>query len=314
MKGIEKIAIIDDIGKELQRRMTFSDIMGYFKGFGIDTNHQPSYNSKYVYVKEVLSSVSEEVILKIADELELKHDFGKPHEEVKEKFNEPTFWKPGYFKLFLSHLASFKKTTGSLKNTLETFGISSFVAHEDIEPTKEWQSEIESGLFTMDALCAVLMPDFNLSKWTDQEIGVAVGRNILVIPIRKGMDPYGFIGKYQGFQAEGKTVGQVATAIFEILSSNPKTRNTLILKLSELFLLSNNRDEALKRISAIRQIKAFPKERMEVMHQRITENMNLKSVEILKEFNELSKSFNLAEVKASNFEKAVYTEDDDLPF
>lgn len=230
------------------------------------------------------------------------------------KFDEPIFWKPGYFKLFISHLATFKKNTTALKNTLESYGISCFVAHEDIEPAKEWQMEIERGLFTMDALCALLMPNFKESNWTDQEIGVAIGRNILVIPIRKGLDPYGFIGKYQGFQAEGKSIGEVAQAIFEILSSNNKTSDNLIIKLSELFLLSNTNDEALLRIKALKLIKVLSKERVELLHQRITENNNLKAFKVLKEFNELGHKYGLSELKATDFEKVKPKDFDDLPF
>ncbi|RZK11043.1 MAG: toll/interleukin-1 receptor domain-containing protein [Flavobacterium sp.] len=294
--------------------MTFSDIMNYFKGFGIETDHKPSYNSKYVYVKEVLPPVTEDVILKIADELDLKHNFLSPNDTINIKLTEPTFWKPGYFKLFLSHLAAFKKTTASLKNALEAYGISSFVAHEDIEPTKEWQVEIENGLFTMDALCAVLIPGFNLSRWTDQEIGVAVGRNVLVIPVRKGMDPYGFIGKFQGFQAEGKSIGEVASAIFDIISTNSKTKDTLIIKLSELFLLSNTEVEAKQRISAIKRIKIISKDRIGLMHQRITDNLNLRSTIIINEFNDLARPYNYVPIKPADFDKTTYTEDDDLPF
>ena len=230
------------------------------------------------------------------------------------KFEEPTFWKPGYFKLFISHLASFKKNTTVLKNTLESYGISCFVAHEDIEPAKEWQQEIERGLFTMDALCALLMPKFKESNWTDQEIGVAIGRNVLVVPIRKGLDPYGFIGKYQGFQAEGKNVGEVALAIFEILSSNNKTSDNLIIKLSELFLLAKTTDEALVRIKALKMVKILSKERVELLRQRITENNNLKSSKVLKEFNELSQRYGLIEIKAVDFEKVKHENVDDLPF
>ena len=235
-------------------------------------------------------------------------------DEISLKREEPTFWKPGYFKLFISHLATFKKTTSALKHALEGFGVSAFVAHEDIEPTKEWQLEIEQGLFTMEALCAILMKDFNLSKWTDQEIGVAVGRNVLVIPVRKGLDPYGFIGKYQGFQAENKTVGDVARAIFDILSINQKTSGTLVLKLSELFLLSTSSTDALSRIQALRLIKQIPKDRVEVLRQRVTENETLKSAKVLKEFNEMMRDFGQLEVRNSEFERVVAGQDDDLPF
>ena len=51
--------------------------------------------------------------------------------------------------------------------------------------------------------------------------------DVLVLPIRKGLDPYGFIGKYQGYQAASRTVGEVAQAIFDILAANPKTKARL---------------------------------------------------------------------------------------
>lgn len=197
MKNLEKIKLIYTIAEVLQERMTFSEIDSYFQTYKIPTDHNPSYYSKRVYVKEVLPLISNEIILEIARELEIDTPYSKTENKVV--LNDATFWKPGYFKLFISHLASFKKQISQLKIELEKYGISGFVAHENIEPTKEWQDEIEKGLFSMEALCAVLMPDFNKSKWTDQEVGVAVGREILIIPIRRDMDPYGFIGKYQGF-------------------------------------------------------------------------------------------------------------------
>ncbi len=72
------------------------------------------------------------------------------------------------------------------------------MAHVDIEPTEEWQREIEHALFSMDALVALLTDDYHDSNWTDQEIGVAIGRSCPIIPIRLGLDPYGFIGRSQG--------------------------------------------------------------------------------------------------------------------
>jgi len=44
---------------------------------------------------------------------------------------------------------------GRLQSSLRRFGISAFVAHVDIDPTKEWQDEIEAALFSMDALAAI---------------------------------------------------------------------------------------------------------------------------------------------------------------
>jgi len=306
MKPLEKIKLIDDIGRELQSRMTFSEIDSYFETYGIPTGHAPSFNSKYVYV------IDDEIIIEIANELNIEHNFQSKIPVFKD--NSTNFWKTGHFKLFICHLSTFKKKIGFLKSELESYGISAFVAHEDIEPTKEWQEEIEKGLFSMDALCAVLMPGFKESNWTDQEIGIAIGRGVLIIPIRRELDPYGFIGKYQGLQAVGKKVGEVAEEIFQILVRNPQTRIKMLNCLIDLFLLSNDSKEAIERIKSIKKIKDFPIDKIKLLHQKITENKNLKNLQVLKEFNELTRQFELKEIQLKDFEKLVLFDTDDLPF
>ena len=54
---------------------------------------------------------------------------------------------------------------------------------------KEWETEIESALFSMDVLVALLTDGFHDSNWTDQEVGVAIGRKIPVVPVRLGKGP-----------------------------------------------------------------------------------------------------------------------------
>lgn len=107
-------------------------------------------------------------------------------------------WGDSGFRVFLSHKTEVKKETAKLKAGLRLFGISAFVAHEDIHPTKKWQDEIESALDSMDAFVALLTKDFHESKWTDQEVGYAVAKGVPIIAVRLGLDPYGFIGKFQG--------------------------------------------------------------------------------------------------------------------
>lgn len=103
------------------------------------------------------------------------------------------------FRLFLSHLAKHKAEVSKVKQCLTAFwGIASFVAHDDIEPTRAWQDEIESALRSMDAFAALLVDGFKTSNWCDQEVGFAVARGVPVVPVRLGQDPYGFIGRIQG--------------------------------------------------------------------------------------------------------------------
>jgi hypothetical protein len=313
MKNLERIELIDIIGRELQARMTFSEIDAYFKSYKIDVNGFEKGNSKWLYVKDILPNCSEKIILEIASELKITPNSVENDFEV-DGFIDASFWKPGYFRLFISHITSFKDKASLLKNELEKYGISAFVAHEDIEPIKQWQDEIEKGLFTMDALCALLVPGFKESNWTDQEIGVAIGRKILIIPIIKGLDPYGFIGKYQGYKTANKKVHQVAESIFDIICKNPKTKNKYLNISIELFLLSNSKEEALNRIKILNRLDSITEEKAAVMYNRVTDNQNLNDKDVIKEFSKLFDKFKLKKITSADFNKSTFAVDDDLPF
>lgn len=132
-------------------------------------------------------------------------------------------WPEGRFRLFLSHVAKHKVAVSKLKDELESFGISAFVAHEAIKPSLEWQREIELALRSMHALLALVTPDFHASLWTDQEVGWAFGRGVLVVPVRLEADPYGFAGKVQGISGDLEKPKTLAKAVFETLLANPQT-------------------------------------------------------------------------------------------
>ena len=129
-------------------------------------------------------------------------------------------WGEGALRAFISHKAEVKALATGLKECLHHNGIASFVAHEDIEPTQEWQMQIEKALFSMDVLIALLTDEFGNSNWTDQEVGVAVGRQVLIIPVKLGKDPYGFIGKYQAVPGQGKANQQIADQIYSVIQKN----------------------------------------------------------------------------------------------
>ena len=98
-------------------------------------------------------------------------------------------WGKNGYRVFLTHKAEVRKETAALKDKLKLYGISCFVAHEDIHPTKEWQNEIENALSSMDALIALMTEGYHDSDWTDQEIGFAFGRGVPIISVRLGKDP-----------------------------------------------------------------------------------------------------------------------------
>jgi hypothetical protein len=256
MKNIAKLGLIDRIGRHLQATMSYGDIKAYLQAFGVDPAKPTSgVNSKWVYTKELLADADENLILRISGELGIPHGYVvTPTRDVMES----SFWEPRYFRLFLSHLSSFKKTTAVFQRTLRRFGISAFVAHVDIEPTRVWEDEIEAALFSMDALAAILMPGFKESNWTDQEVGVAVGRGVLIIPVIRGLNPNGFIAKYQGLQTSNKTVPRVATELFQILARSPKTRTRMLSCLVDTLLQSTSEEEAIEKLGLLHADDSLP--------------------------------------------------------
>jgi hypothetical protein len=135
------------------------------------------------------------------------------------------FWLDGHLRLFVSHLAKHKKDAAILQRSLQSFHISAFIAHKDIEPTKKWQDEIELALSTADALVALLTPGFHQNKWTDQEIGFALGRGLPILSIRLGEDPYGFLGREQAIQGVGVSEEKLVGRLFQCSSRTNKPRS-----------------------------------------------------------------------------------------
>ena len=136
-------------------------------------------------------------------------------------------------------LAKYKVKTSELRDELQSYGMSAFVAHEDIEPTKQWQTEIESALSTVDAMIVLMAPGFKESNWCDQEVGVAIGSQLPILAVRQGIDPYGFIGKYQALQGTGKDAKQLAKEIFDLFLPmpviGPKITTSLVKSLSDSY-------------------------------------------------------------------------------
>ncbi len=138
-----------------------------------------------------------------------------------------------FLRLFITHKSEDKERATEIRDACQKLGIACFVAHEDIEPTAEWQTEIERALHSMDVLLALLTPEFHESPWTDQEVGAAVGRQVPVIPVRSGCDPYGFIGKYQAIQGHGVTpsalAGQVVAACLDRFAGTKAQMKTALV-------------------------------------------------------------------------------------
>ncbi len=145
----------------------------------------------------------------------------------KNKVNNPGFWVENKIRIFISHLAKDKKKASMLASELLKYDLTSFVAHEDIEPNEEWLVKIEEALMTMDVLLVLITEGFKESNWTAQEIGFALGRGVPVISIKNGMDSFGFFGKRQAVVGTGRIAKDIIRDVVEIIKKLPEFQDRI---------------------------------------------------------------------------------------
>jgi TIR domain len=140
---------------------------------------------------------------RVAGELEQRledvtgEDTGATFERTTDEDDPFDVWPPERIRLFFSHTSAHKQLVGAIAGVLEKWPFACFVAHEEIEPSLAWQEVIESALATCHALVAFITEDFRMSAWCDQEVGWALGRGLVVIPVRLTSNPHGFTGAIQ---------------------------------------------------------------------------------------------------------------------
>lgn len=250
----QRIKLIQNIADHMESDdWTMIDLV--LKQFGLRTSDQWS-NDRKSYVIEMVSAASDD------DLSELAEHFGM---EVKAKDADPApppnlpYWADGQVRVFISHLTDERQQAADVQAALSRFGMSSFVAHNDIHPTVEWQIEIESALATCDLLVALIHPKFVESRWCDQEVGYALGRGIPVFTVRCGADPHGFVSRFQAFNGNGKTAFQIATNIFEAAIEHKKLQAKMADVVISLFENSGSFASAKSRIGFVEQLKVWDK-------------------------------------------------------
>jgi hypothetical protein len=221
MRPSERLKLIGELSSELQSRFTYSEIDTYLSAFGIETPQiWDGPNSKRVYSSEVLKSVNDAVLSEIADDLEISVSTAV--------FPLPRIWLGGEnLRLFISHISKDKEKALRLRDCLKVYGVSAFVAHEDIEPTVLWQSEIERALAHMHCFLSIHTVGFSQSNWTQQEIGFAVARRVKVISLKMGETPTGFIGKEQALPRRRRTAEEISKEIIALLREDARTKDLI---------------------------------------------------------------------------------------
>lgn len=108
--------------------------------------------------------------------------------------NHPDPWRPASVsRVFISHSPSLRATAVEINEWLGRWGLDGFLARNGPQRGTEQVDATAVALDSCHALVALLHDGFRGSDWCDQEVGVAVGRGVPVIPVRIGVNPYGFL-------------------------------------------------------------------------------------------------------------------------
>ncbi len=182
--------------------------------------------------------------------------------------------------VFISHTSKHKSVASEISTEFAEMGIKGFVAHEDIEPTKDWATEIERNLYSCSALLALLTDDFRSSAFCDQEVGYALGRSRVVVAVMQdGSPPHGLASKYQAVGgSSGWNAGrQIAHHVLDVLLGQSTTRPLMTKAAVLLYARSKSFDAARGNLSQLRSLGAdeWTEEMMDIAERGGLENDQL---------------------------------------
>lgn len=178
-------------------------------------------------------------------------------------------------KIFISYPTAIKKIAGKIKESLEKFGYSCFLAHEDIKPTQIWIDEILKNLQESDILLAIITDGFETSPWCNQEIGYFIGCNKLIVPVKINENPPGFISKIQALKALATDPFIHPQQINDIIRKNGYMPNVFKDFLVDCFVKSPSFVDADFRFEEIAKIQGYNKDQIENILNAVLENSQI---------------------------------------
>lgn len=225
---------------------------------------------------------------------------------------ELPFWEDGFFRVFISHAHEQENIANNLRLALQEFGITAFVAKNDINAGETWRTVIENALFTSNALVAILTPEFYHSQWCQQEVGFGLGRNIVCLPLKKNekSNPSGIFGKCQALDVTSDTDAKsVAKKIFDSFSSNGKTSKEYSMQIVKLLLQSSDVKKALHWGELLSDSKNTGTMSIRFLYDNYSKNAILQDNSVLELSNRIFSSYGFAQI---NEHQTI--DENDMPF
>ncbi len=178
---------------------------------------------------------------------------------------------------FISYSTEDKILAGKIKEGLESFGIETFLAHEDIDPAAEWEQVIIDNLESTDIFIPVITKNFPKSKWTDQESGIAFTKSKVIVPVSiDGNHPYGFIGKFQSLKLDTKSKDIDCISIIQaVIKKKSQLETQIIDSVIKIFVSSFSWDAAARNIQPLLKFDNFSKDQIRKICLAVIDNSQI---------------------------------------
>lgn len=233
------------------------------------SNYAP--DTKSAYVRQMIKDAEDRLLQDL-------HSYLTEHADTRRPGQSP--WTGGKVRLFCSHLAAFKDVVSRVGDGLERFGVEPFVAHNSIEPSREWEEVIEAALAECDAMVVFLHPAFPESAWCDQEVGWALGRKRPILPLNYGLHPYGFLGKYQDQPCATAQPHQVVSYIMDWLAKTRSLHARLGPGLVDAFVTSGSWNFTRQVVTYLSRIGSVSDDDLTRMERAARDNVDVRECAI----------------------------------
>jgi len=165
--------------------------------------------------------------------------------------------------------------------------VRAFLAHEDIEPSEEWDEKIIEELTSCDVFVVVLSGESKSSHYVNQEVGFALARGVLFLPLKHPLNPWGFMSSIQGMELETKQVyaksgietyvdfHSTAIAMIENIMNREEFHSTIRRSILRGLRKSSNVVETAAKVRLLRTCESFEDAEAEDIVKSVLGNENV---------------------------------------
>lgn len=177
--------------------------------------------------------------------------------------------------VFISHSTKDLIIVGGIKSSLQYYGFDTFIAHEDIDPSKEWQEEILKNLDSCDIFMPILTRNFQTSFWCDQESGIAFEKRKIIISLAVEIKPYGFLSRFQALKLNLNDITSFCKPIINSLKEDKNFKEKMKNCLIRSLLKSQQWEESNNKILLVKDMEPFDSGQITQIMKGFVENEEL---------------------------------------